>query len=409
MTIAGQIVHPNSHAGDAVAEVRLATRPLHLFVGFFIAFRLCITYLGFQSDPRTGTIANLVCGGLLLSAALFSTLGDEDFSLRPIFASRTLRWLFAYLAVSGISLCWTAASSAVDAAGQWTGMAMQVATVLLLVHKPHLPEKVDALLKGFVIGMLLVALVAWLSPQTEDLRLGDTDFLHPNILGMNCAIAFFFAQYLSLRKPGWKWCCLALGITLLRTFSKTSIIAFLLAESFYLLREKNITRSMKIKIVAAAAIILAAFATLTQAYLAGYTNMEGGNATETLTGRTFVWGFAYASGIEHPWIGHGFYSFRALAPLLGSFQPWAAHNEVLQQFFEYGLLGVLVAAGLYLSLFLAAKRSSAMHYRTLVFVLILFVLIHGLTESLNFDLTFPLWLAAALALVWQHPSEVASS
>lgn len=409
MTFASHIVPPSSSAAIAVTDVRVVSRPLHLFAGFFFAYRFCFTYLGFQSDPRTGTMANLACSSLLLAFALFYTFGDNNFSLRDRLSSRVLRWLAAYLAVSGLSLCWTGASSGVDAAGQWAGMAMEAAIVMLLVTKSAAAQKTDALMKGFVAGILFVSVVAWIAPQTDDLRIGNYDFLHPNILGMDCAIAFFLAQYLSLKRPAWKWCCLALGATLLRTFSKTSIIAFLIAESFYLLREKQISRWMKFKIAGAAAIVLAAFASLAQAYLAGYVTMGSGNPTETLTGRTVIWAFASTTAIERPWFGHGFYSFRALAPSFGTFQPWHAHNEMLQQFFEYGVLGVAVTIGLYLSLFLVAKRSSALDYRSLVMVIMLFVLIHGLTESLNFDLTFPLWLAAALAVTLAQPAETATS
>jgi exopolysaccharide production protein ExoQ len=407
MTASGHILHSN--AGDrSVAGTHVARMPLQVIAGFLFAYKLCFIYLGFQSDPRAGTIASLTCSVLLLAAALIYTLGDAHFSMRLLLASRTLRWVVAYLAVSGASLFWTNAFSTVDAAGQWTGMVMEVATVLLLVKKPNVDSSIDALMKGFVVGMLVVGAAAWLSPVTDDFRIGNEEFLHPNLVGLYSAFAFFLAQQLALKDRAWRWCCLALGITLLRSISKTSIIAFLIAESFYLLREKQIPRSIKVKMAAVAAVVIASFATVLQANLTTYVSGNV-NQAESLTGRTVVWATAFSIAIQSPWIGHGFQSFRALVPAFGIFEPKQAHNELLEQFFEYGLLGVAVTIALYLSLFFAAKRSAANNYRDLVFVVMLFAVIHGLTESLNLDLTVPLWLTAAVSIAFAQSSETATS
>jgi exopolysaccharide production protein ExoQ len=407
MTTAGHILGAN--ANTHMARGQLVNMPLQKIAGFFFIYRIGLTYLGFQSDPRTGTIVNLTCSGLILVAALLYTIGDGQFSFRFLVSSRTLRWLLAYLAVSGASLFWTAAGSVTDAAGLWTGMAMEVAIVLLLVKPPNATEQLDALMKGFVVGMLFMAAVAWMSPTMPDLRIGNEEFLHPNAIGLGCAMAFFFAQHLALEKRAWRWCCLAFGITLLRSISKTSIVAFAIAETIYLLREKQISRALKIRIAAVAVVVLAVFATLLDTYLTTYTAAGSGNTAETLTGRTLIWSTAMSMAVEHPWIGHGFYSFRALMPAFGTFEAWHAHNELLQQFFEYGLLGVAVTVGLYLSLIFAAKRSAARHYTKLIFVVVLFSLIHGLTEALIFDLAVPLWLLAAFAIVLQQPSQEATA
>jgi O-antigen ligase len=197
-------------------------------------------------------------------------------------------------------------------------------------------------------------------------------------------------------------------MTLLRTISKTSIIALLVAESFYLLREQQMSRRLKMQIAAVGLIVIAAFAALLESYLNIYTTAGGGDQAETLTGRTAIWATAFFMAIQKPWIGHGFYSFRALIPAFGTFEPWHAHNELLQEFFEYGLLGVFVTICLYVALFVAAKRftagTSARNYVTiraygrLASVVVLFAAIHGLAESVNFGLTVPLWLFAALAI-----------
>jgi exopolysaccharide production protein ExoQ len=410
MTTAEDFLQPSSN----VASDRSFRTPLQLLTGFFFAFRFAVTYLGFQSDPRTGSITVLACSALLLVASLTYTLGDNQFSLRCLFASRTIRWLLAYLVMSGLSLFWTSAESIMDAGALWGGMVMEVVTVLLLVKRPNVEDRADALLKGFVVGMLVVGALGWISPTLPDLRIGDYEFLHPNMIGMYSALAFFLAQHLALENRIWRWACLALGITLLRSISKTSIIALLAAESFYLLREQQISRRLKVQIAAVGLIVICAFAALLESYLEIYTTTGSGDQAETLTGRTAIWATAFFIAIEKPLIGHGFYSFRTLIPAFGSFEPWHAHNELLQEFFEYGVLGVVVTVSLYVALIFAARRFTAITsagnpatiraYGRLVSVVVLFAVAHGLTESVNFGLTVPLWLFAVLAIVLDQTS-----
>ena len=408
MTPASHLVRVNTEA----ASERSFRAPLQLLTGFFFAFRLAVTYIAFQANPRAGSIAILACSALLVAASLLYTLGDDQFSIRFFFRIRMVKWLLAYLLMSGASLLWTGAESLMDASALWAGMVMEVAMVLLLVKQPDRTGRTDALFKGFVVGMLVVGAAAWTAPTLPDLRIGDYEFLHPNMIGMYSALGFFLAQHLALKDRVWKWACLALGLTILRTISKTSILAFFVAESFYLLRERRMSRRHKIQIGLVGCVIVAAFATLLESYFEIYTTTGSGTQAETLTGRTAIWTMAFLMGIEKPWIGHGFYSFRALVPAFGSFEPWHAHNELPQEFFEYGLLGVAVTAGLYLALISSAKQlttwascpnSAAAPYARLVSVVVLFAIVHGLAESVNFGLTIPLWLFAALALALAQP------
>jgi exopolysaccharide production protein ExoQ len=409
MTIASHLLQTNTN----VESRRSFLAPLQMCAGFFFAFRFALIYLGFQADPRAGSIMTLVFSALIMAAAMIYTIGDSHFSIRSLLESRILWWLLAYLAMSGISLLWTGAESVMDAGALWIGMVIEVATVLLLVKPPDTTNRIDALFKGFVMGMLFVGAVAWMAPTLPDLRIGDYEFLHPNMIGMYSALGFFLAQHLALKERIWRWACLALGMILLRSISKTSIIAFLVAESFYLLREQQIPRRLKIQIATVVLIVIAAFATLLESYFEIYTTSGSGNQAETLTGRTAIWAAAFFMAIEKPWIGHGFYSFRTLIPAFGSFEPWHAHNELLQEFFEYGLLGIVVTVGLYSVLIVGAKRfalkisdtkSTASLYGRLISVVVLFATVHGLTESVNFGLTIPLWLFAALAIALQQPA-----
>src|SRR6202000_1871742 len=98
--------------------------------------------------------------------------------------------------------------------------------------------------------------------------------------------------------------------------------------------------------------------------------------------------------LEHPWLGHGLYSFRALIPAFGAFEPWHAHNEFLQQFFELGLVGVVITAALYLSLFQLARKNQSNTLAEAAMLLVIFSLVHGLADTVNLGLSLPLWLFA---------------
>ena len=97
-------------------------------------------------------------------------------------------------------------------------------------------------------------------------------------------------------------------------------------------------------------------------------------------------------------MGHGIYSFKALIPAFGSFEAVHAHNEWLQQFFEYGVVGVVLAAGVYWSFYRLASRARPSELRTLSLGLLIFTLVRGLTDTVSFGLSFPLWLIVALSI-----------
>ncbi len=393
----------NAHIGNGAM--------LQTCVGFFFAFRTCITYIGFQSDARLGTAVTLAISGCFLLSAVIYTMGDDVRSLRALLRSTTMRWLLAYLAVAGVSLLWTQAESPGVAAGYWMGMVTDVATTVLLLGGASMRSQLDAMMRGFAAGMLVVAVIAWVSPRTADMRMGNDDFMHPNFLGLELALAFFMAQHLAVDSRHWRWVAVALGISLLRTISKTSIIACMIAECFYLLRETRISRRAKMQIATITIVAIVAFWGVLETYFTTYATE--GNQAETLTGRTDIWLVALGMAIQQPWFGSGIYSFHSLIPSFGAFEPRHAHNEFIEQFFELGAAGVLTMAGLYLSLFREGLRSARCiadwPYGKLATVLVVFAIVHGLTDTVNFDLSLPLWLFTGLAIAIYRRREEAGA
>jgi O-antigen ligase len=287
---------------------------------------------------------------------------------------------------------WTSTSSLAAAIAYWCAMAADVAIVVLMLRTGRVTQVANSLMRGYVWGACAVAIIAWMLPAQSDLRLGDEELLGPNAIGYLCAFAIFFAQYLAREKDGkWGAAGLLLGVTLLRSLSKTTIIAFLAGEAFLLWRDKSMNRRTKALLILGAVAIVAAFSSLLASYYEIYTN--AGNQAETLTGRLGLWTYFLAEAVERPWIGHGFHSVWQVVPPFGSdqFEARHAHNELLQQFYAYGVVGVCMFAGIYGSLWLHLRRLAAGPRKTLFFAFLLFVLMRGLADTDAFDLSLPLW------------------
>lgn len=365
-------------------------------VGFYFGFRLCISYLFFQSDPQTGAAVSVALNLLLLALVVFHSLGPAPVTLSSTLRVPCFRWVMAFLGLSLFSLFWSVTVSVVVAFAYWCGMAADVAMVVLLLRTGPVNKMSAALMKGYAWGACFIALVAWLSPTMQDLRPGDNDFFSPNAIGFTCAFGVFLAQYLNRSVGHWKIPAIFLSITLLRSLSKTTIIAFLVSEILLLIRDTSISRKNKIVLAIASVLVLAAFWGLIEAYYGVYTN--AGNQAETLTGRLGIWAVVLDRSLEQPWIGHGFHSFRNVIPPFGTFEAWHAHNELLQQFYAYGVAGIFLLVALYTSFYRQLKRLAPPPLKTLLFSLLVFILVRGLGDTERFDLSFPLWSIALISL-----------
>jgi exopolysaccharide production protein ExoQ len=396
----------NAHiAATKWASLELAEPTgLAFAVGFFFAFRaavvfLCVRLLGL--DPSTGSAANLGLGFLLLLLVCFQSLGHVHRSFGSMLRLPPIAWVFAFLLFSLCSLAWSATVSLPNSFAYWCGLASDVAIVALLLRAGSAPVVAHSILKGFIAGACCIALLAWILPASPtDLRLGDEDFLNTNQIGNLCAFAILFAQYLMRRKDGrWKLAAALLALTLVRSLSKTTLVAFLVAEAFLLLRDRSIARKTKVLLVAASLLILAVFWGLFQAYFSIYTNT--GNQAETLTGRTAIWATVLDAALQQPILGHGFDSLWKIIPPFGPdrFEARHAENELLQQFYAYGVFGLILAAGLYTSLFVQIRRLPRSPVKIVFFSILLYVLVRGLAEAEPFDLLLPLWSIVLLSLL----------
>jgi O-antigen ligase len=369
-------------------------------VGGYFALRVCITFLFFQADPPTGAIVSVALNLLFLLPVAAYAAGPAAMSLAQAMKVGPVRWVLSFASLAVISLLWSATPSLAVALGYWAAMVSDVALVVLLVRVDGAEYAVESLLKGFVCGAGLLCVIAWSAPSMQDLRLGDDEFLTPNLIGFECAFATLLCQYFAASRSRWRWLGVLLAITLMRSISKTSIAAFLIVEAFYLLRSRTIRRGTKVAMVAGAAVVAVLFSGLYLSYYSIYTN--AGTQAETLTGRTGIWLVTLQMALEKPWLGHGFHSYRSLIPAFGVFEPWHAHNELLQQFFTYGVVGVVLVAALYWSLLRQCRRNAADPLALTCKSLLLLVVIRGLADTERFDLSFPLWAVTAISLALEQ-------
>ncbi|MGA9718909.1 MAG: O-antigen ligase family protein [Acidobacteriaceae bacterium] len=377
-------------------------------IGFFFSFRaviplFCVRLLG--TEPRTGAEVSLALSFFLLGLVCFHSLGPGSRSLRSLLALPSSRWVLFFLAFSFCSLAWSETVSLSTSFAYWCGIAADVAIVALLLRTGSTTGVSHSLMKGFLCSTCCLALLAWIMPAQPDLRLGDEEFFNTNQIGNLCAFAILLAQYLMRRKDGkWGLATAFLALSLVRSLSKTTIVAFLLSEAFILIQDRSISRKTKLLLMTTAIMVILVFWGLFEAYYDIYTS--AGNQAETLTGRIAIWAYVLNALPEHPWIGHGFDSLWKVVPPFGSdrFEARHAENEVLQQVYVYGVMGIVMLTGLYGSVYRQIRKLPRGPVRVMFLSILLFVVIRGLAEAEPFDLLLPLWFIVLISTLMGCPA-----
>jgi hypothetical protein len=72
---------------------------------------------------------------------------------------------------------------------------------------------------------------------------------------------------------------------------------------------------------------------------------------------------------------------------------------LLQQFFAYGAVGIVMLLGLYASLCRRIRNLPIGRPRTVLIGLMLFIVIRGLAEAEPFDLLLPLWMITLISVI----------
>ena len=367
--------------------------------GFLLAFQVCLTFLLFQSEPQLGAGTTIGVTLAWLMIILGHSVVNPPSRRDQLTFPKPLCWIAMYLALGVASLIWTEAGSVAVAACYWSATAADVIIIYVLLRYEPVEQRASGIMCGFISGAAAVALIAWVIPATADLRLGHEEFLHPNLIGFEFAMAALLAGFLAQEKKSAMWLAGGFVVTLIRTLSKGAIVGFAFAGLYFLLRGSKLPPRARTYIGLVSTVILLGFWGLLETYLDLYTQ---GSNLETLTGRTYIWTQSLEIATEKPWFGHGFDSFRWLFPPFNDFQPWQAHNEVIQQFFTYGIVGVLIVGGAYWSFYRQARLCTEGSLRSLAIAILILTLVRGLVDTDRFELCFPLWLMTLLAVPLAH-------
>jgi exopolysaccharide production protein ExoQ len=405
-------IHEINSSGFALNQPRVvadAAAPFAACVGLYFSFRLFFPLLAvraFGQDAQQGVFFSLALNYLLLLLAVIGSLGKTPSVSSSPLRWPTFRWALLFLGFSGVSLFWSTTASLSAAIAFWCAMAADTAIVVLLLRGGSIDSTVNSLMRGYIWGSCAIAIIAWILPAQSDLRLGDEELLGPNQIGWSCAFAFFLAQYLMRRKAGnWTAHAFLLAITLLRSLSKTTIIAFLAGQAYILLRDRSMRRRTKVLLIGSAVCVLFVFSQLLSDYYVVYTN--AGNQAETLTGRIGIWLYFLAEAIQKPWIGHGFHSVWKVIPPFDQFEARHAHNEFIQQFYAYGIAGVAIVIVIYSSLWRQLRRLADPSLRTFFLGMLLFVIVRCTADTEPFDISLPVWFIAMIgALLEQFRNRV---
>ncbi len=380
---------------------------LALALGFFFSFRIIIILFSVRvlgTTPRAGAELSLLSDLLMLLVVCFRSLGYAQRTFGSMVRLSSIRWVLAFLVFSFCSLAWSATVSLPTSVAYWCGLAVDVTIVVVLLRSGSVTEMSHSLMRGFVVSTCCLAVIAWIMPGQADLRLGDEEFFNTNQIGNLCATAIFLAQYLTRRKARrWGFAIFLLALTLLRSLSKTTIVAFLISESFLIIADRSISRKTKILLTVAVALVILAFWGLFEAYYDVYTT--AGNQAETLTGRTGIWAYVLNEALGQPLIGHGFDSMWKVIPPFGPdrFEARHAENELLTQFYAFGIVGVCLLIGIYGSLYRQIRKLQG-PVKIVLLSLLLFVVVRGLAEAEAFDLLLPLWAIVLISLLVERMS-----
>lgn len=376
---------------------------LGLAAGFSFSARTMFVLISarwLNAGTQPGVLTAFATSAMLLLACSVNAFGNASRPIGWILRIGTFRWVAVYLAFSGCSLIWSATVSPVGSGMYWGSLVADVVIVCLICRGAGITNGAHSILKGFIAGSCILAMVAWMMPAAEDLRLGDLDYFNTNQIGNLCALSVMLCCLLESRGHGrWRIPAAFLTLTLFRSLSKATLVAFLVAQGYRLVLDTGLSRKKKILISLGTMVLAVSFWGLFDAYYEVYTT--AGNQAETLTGRTAIWAWTLDAARSKPIVGNGIDAMWKVAPPFGNemFEARHAENELLQQFFAYGLIGIVMLAGIYGSLWRRFRRVADKSERAALIAILIYALVRGLAEAEPFDLLFPLWMITAVTFL----------
>jgi exopolysaccharide production protein ExoQ len=182
-----------------------------------------------------------------------------------------------------------------------------------------------------------------------------------------------------------------------RTLSKTSILAFMVAGLISVLLGSHLQLKAKLRLLLVPVTVLALTYGFTSQYLSTYLDENPSDAT-TLTGRTLLWIESSEMILARPTVGYGILSFRNYAPQNWEIRTVHGHNEWVTQAFQLGLIGVVLTVIIYWSFYRHFRQVTDLYKKKLGISVLIFILIEGVASAEPVGLLFPLPLLVLLTI-----------
>ncbi|MGA3080470.1 MAG: O-antigen ligase family protein [Terracidiphilus sp.] len=182
------------------------------------------------------------------------------------------------------------------------------------------------------------------------------------------------------------------------TFAKTTSISLVAAGIVYALIAPG-SLGQRIARIALLATGLTLALLVAASKIADYMNRAAASGADTLTGRTILWVQTYSQIVYGPFMrGNGLLAFREIGPVpFHDVQRLVhAHNDFLTVWFNFGMVGVVLAFGAYFALAfrsLQAMRRGGGAIAALTLCVIVFWLADGIASASQVMTDFPVqWL-----------------
>lgn len=344
-----------------------------------------LVFLSMGPDSYTMFRVSIFFGPFLLAASLIPWMQRGGKIVLPHGSVS----LLLYLLWSGVSLIWTNSDTVLGTIGVYLGMLCEVGAIAVMLSARSFQTVFGGAMAGLLAGAVvnLAFVIAMLDPS-GGARSAEGVLLHPEIFATRMVFGAIAAVYLS-RTSDARGVMLGVAALLVGgvvvTGSKTAMVAVGgLIAAFGMRMPDMRLRTRLLCLLGAGLACLIAFPTIA-AYLDEYRHSE---SLGTLTGRLPLWEGVWGAIRERPALGYGFgSSFRANSGE-APFQPIHAHNEVLQQWYTLGAVGLALAVAIYVQLYRHCSRL-AQEYRFAALALLLFAVIRGIADPEAVGLVLP--------------------
>ncbi len=356
---------------------------LSMIFWVFMVLQPTVIYLFFQNNPVYGTAVILSCTIAFCFVLLIWMLAV--FKKNGALFEKKVRGHFLILFFciwANLSIFWAPGELSVLFV---YGSILLGQVIIAVVICSHMRES-DCLntIKSIVFASLIFSLIAFFAGTTDDGRLGDGEFLHPNSIGSASSLALIFSLYLyKVEKKFYVVVCMIIfTILLLLSFSKTSIIATYLAISISVFFFTGGAGKKSISILIAAFMFMV-FSVLLMDKIISYMYLYDGKLVYTVSGRSFIWEYTLIQILDNPFLGYGLMSFRDVGAPVFSFRTIQAHNELLQIWFSYGVVGLFLLFSIYRNLIISLRLSLSndRNVAMLAMSIIIYALVKGVTEA----------------------------